>query len=99
MKSFPGGGLFLLDVHVPEQAHIKGTNAFVDFRKIKENQEKPPRDKNTEIVAYCLGGPMSVTAAEDLLDLGYTRVQYLERGTWVWKRAGFQVDPGLLGTF
>jgi hypothetical protein len=37
---------FLLDVHVPEQKHIPGTDAFIDYRTIKQHTDLLPRDKN-----------------------------------------------------
>ena len=77
---------FLLDVHIPEQAHIKGTDAFIDFRKIRQSTHKLPSDKETEIVVYCLGGGMSRAAAEDLLEMGYTNVYDLEGGVHAFNR-------------
>ena len=71
---------FLLDVHIPEQAHIAQTDAFIDFRKISQNTHKLPSDKETEIVVYCFGGGMSRAAAEDLLKLGYSNVSDLIGG-------------------
>jgi rhodanese-related sulfurtransferase len=73
---------FLLDVHIPEQKHIPGTDAFIDFRRIKPNADKLPADKNTVIVVYCLGDQMSRIAASDLIELGYTRVYDLLGGSW-----------------
>lgn len=72
---------FLLDVHIPEQNHIPGTDAFIDFRKIRQNTHKLPTDKNAKIVVYCLGGGMSRKAAFDLIELGYTQVYDLLGGT------------------
>ena len=77
---------FLLDVHVPEQKHIPGTDAFIDFRTIKQHTDLLPRDKNTKIVVYCLGDTMSRTAASDLVDLGYTQVYDLLGGTWAFRQ-------------
>ncbi|MFC1868188.1 rhodanese-like domain-containing protein [Thermodesulfobacteriota bacterium] len=71
---------FLLDVHIPEQVHIPGTDAFIDYRKIKENADKLPEDKNTKIVVYCRSGSMSHSAAYDLMKLGYTNVYDLSGG-------------------
>jgi len=71
---------FLLDVHIPEQTHIPGTDAFIDYRKIKQNSDKLPADKNTKIVVYCRSGSMSKSAADDLLDIGYTNVYDLDGG-------------------
>lgn len=76
---------FLLDVHVPEQQHIPGTDAFIDFRKIKANADKLPADKATRIVVYCVGGGMSRKAAYALLEMGYTRVHDLLGGTWAFR--------------
>jgi len=71
---------FLLDVHIPEQVHIPGTDAFIDYRKIKENADKLPGDKKTKIVVYCRSGSMSHRAAYDLMELGYTHVYDLSGG-------------------
>lgn len=77
---------FLLDVHVPEQKHIPGTDGFIDFRAIKQNADKLPEDRNTKIVVYCLGGQMSRKAAMDLIELGYTQVYDLLGGTWAFRQ-------------
>ena len=77
---------FLLDVHVPEQKHIPGTDAFIDYRTIKQHTDMLPRDKNTKIVVYCLGDTMSRSAASDLVDLGYTQVYDLLGGTWAFRQ-------------
>lgn len=82
----PHKDFFLLDVHVPEQNHIPGTDAFIDFRTIKEHTDLLPQDKNTKIVVYCLGDTMSRTAASDLVDLGYTQVYDLLGGTWAFRQ-------------
>jgi rhodanese-related sulfurtransferase len=77
---------FLLDVHVPEQPHIPGTDAFIDYRKIRQNRRQLPTDKGTRIVVYCQGGGMSLTAARELIGLGYTRVYDLAGGTLAYNR-------------
>jgi rhodanese-related sulfurtransferase len=71
---------FLLDVHIPEQTHITGTDAFIDYRKIRQNTDKLPADKGTTIVVYCRSGSMSRSATNDLIDMGYTNVYDLEGG-------------------
>ncbi len=81
-----GKDFFLLDVHIPEQAHITGTDAFIDFRRIRENAHRLPADKDTKIVVYCLSGGMSRKAAHDLIAMGYTRVYDLLGGTWAFRR-------------
>jgi rhodanese-related sulfurtransferase len=77
---------FLLDVHVPEQKHIPGKDAFIDYQTIKQHTDLLPRDKNTKIVVYCPGDTMSRSAASVLVDLGYTQVYDLLGGTWAFRQ-------------
>ncbi|MCL6096597.1 MAG: DUF1573 domain-containing protein [Patescibacteria group bacterium] len=72
--------VFLVDVHIPEQQHLDGTNLVVPYNKIKENLNKFPRDKNTEIIVYCRSGRMSTEAAKTLSQAGYTHVYNLVGG-------------------
>ena len=72
---------FLMDVHVPEQEHIPGTDAFVDYRDINKIVETIPSDKDAGIVIYCRSGNMSSQVAQELADLGYTNVYHLAGGT------------------
>lgn len=71
---------FLLDVHIPEQKHIPGTDDFIDYQKVKENADRLPQDKNDKIVVYCRSGSMSRSASQDLVDMGYKNVYDLEGG-------------------
>jgi rhodanese-related sulfurtransferase len=82
--------IYLLDVHIPEQPHIIGTDAFIPFNEIQNNIEKLPEDKNTEIVVYCRSGSMSETASEELIELGYTNVKNLSGGLNAWKAEGYE---------
>lgn len=81
---------FIIDVHTPEQTHIPGTDAFIDYTQIKNNQTKLPTDKNTPIIVYCRSGSMSSQASQDLIDIGYTQVYDLEGGTDSYKKSGSQ---------
>ena len=72
---------FILDVHIPEQAHIGGTDAFIPFNEISNNLDKLPEDKTTPILVYCRSGNMSITASDTLAGLGYLNVYNLEGGT------------------
>ena len=71
---------FLLDVHIPEQEHIPGTDAFIDYEALAENQDQLPEDKDAKIVVYCRSGSMSRAAVSDLAELGYTNIYDLEGG-------------------
>lgn len=76
---------FLLDVHIPEQKHIDGTDAFIPYNEIEKYIDKLPKHKDTKIVVYCRTGSMSSEASRTLLRLGYNNVYNLVGGIKVWK--------------
>jgi rhodanese-related sulfurtransferase len=80
---------FLVDVHIPEQQHIEGTDLFVPFDQIEQNQAKFPADKDTAIVVYCRSGNMSQESSQKLVELGYSRVYNLVGGIQAWNQAGY----------
>jgi rhodanese-related sulfurtransferase len=84
--------IFLVDVHTPEQQHIKGTDLFVPYNEIEKYQDKFPKDKNTAIYLYCEGGPMGNAAAKSLYKLGYRNLINLEGGANAWRKAGFDFE-------
>jgi rhodanese-related sulfurtransferase len=71
---------FVVDVHTPEQKHIEGTDAFIDYSQVKARLDEFPKDKNTEILVYCRSGSMSAEASQVLSDAGYTNVKNLIGG-------------------
>lgn len=81
--------IFLVDVHTPEQRHIKGTDVFIPYNEVEKYQDKLPKDINTPIYLYCEGGPMGNAAARTLHDLGYNNLTNLEGGAKAWGKAGF----------
>jgi rhodanese-related sulfurtransferase len=87
---------FVLDVHIPEQTHIPGTDAFIPYNQIKQNTEKLPADKSTPILVYCKTGSMSKTASDEIARLGYTNVFDLEGGIEAYKKTNSEVaiTPG-----
>lgn len=84
--------IFLIDVHIPEQKHIKGTDLFIPFDEIEKYKDKLPKDKNTAIYLYCKGGPMAEEAAKSLYDLGYHNLTNLEGGANAWNKAGLDLE-------
>ena len=85
--------IFLVEVHIPEQRHIKGTDLFVPFNEISKNLHKFPSDKGTEIYLYCEGSPMARSAARDLIEAGYQNLYNLEGGIIQWTVEGFPLEP------
>ncbi|MCK4843176.1 MAG: rhodanese-like domain-containing protein [Methylococcales bacterium] len=84
--------IFLVDVHIPRQKHIKGTDLFVPFNEIEEYKDKFPKDKNTVIYLYCASGPMGNAASRSLYDLGYRNLINLEGGAKAWRKSGFKFE-------
>ena len=84
--------IFLVDVHIPEQRHIPGTDLFIPYNKIEKHISKFPKDKNTEVYLYCEGGPMGNAAAKTLHDLGYQNLFNLKGGARAWRAAGYQFE-------
>lgn len=84
--------IFLVDVHTPEQRHIKGTDVFIPYNEVDKHLDQLPKDKNTPIYLYCEGGPMGNAAARTLNDLGYGNLINLDGGASAWKKAGFEFE-------
>jgi len=84
--------IVLIDVHTPEQQHIKGTDLFIPYNEIEKYQDKLPKDKNTAIYLYCQGGPMGNAAAKSLYELGYRNLYNLEGGANDWRKAGLDFE-------
>lgn len=81
----------LVNVHIPYEGEIEGTDVFVPFDKIADNLDKLPKDKNAKIVLYCQMGGMSAVASKRLAELGYTQVMDLTGGMIAWQASGRQI--------
>ena len=84
---------FLLDVHVPNEGSLAGTDARIPFTEVAVRQAELPADPDARIVVYCLSGRMSEIAANELVGLGYRNVVNLAGGMLAWQAAGYELVP------
>lgn len=81
----------LVNVHVPYEGEIEGTDLFIPYTEIEQQLASLPGDRSARIVLYCMTGSMSDTAARVLVRLGYTDVWNLDGGMVAWRDAGYQI--------
>jgi len=91
-RTLQNADIFLVDVHTPQQRHIKGTDIFIPYDDVAKHQDKLPQDKNTPIYLYCESGPMGNAAARSLYELGYRNLFNLEGGAKAWRKAGLAFE-------
>ncbi|OGP49152.1 MAG: hypothetical protein A2Y79_11145 [Deltaproteobacteria bacterium RBG_13_43_22] len=78
----------LINVHIPYEGELPGTDLFIPFNAMDQNKEKLPRQKDAKIVVYCRTGRMSDIAVEKLVRMGYTRVFHFQGGMREWEKKG-----------
>jgi len=83
---------FFVNVHIPYEGKINGTDSLIPFNEIAENLDKFPSDKRERIVLYCKSGPMSEFAAQELSRLGYSNVSHLVGGMIDWQKSGHAIN-------
>ncbi len=84
---------FFVNVHIPNEGEIPGTEAHIAFDQITQRLDEFPASKDAPIVIYCRSGSMSASAARDLVSEGFTNVYNLDGGFRSWIAAGYPFDP------
>jgi len=86
-----GKELALINVHVPRNGEITGTDVHITFRDV-DGIEAWLDDPDRLVVLYCRTGPMSAQASAALVDRGHTQVYDLTVGMVGWLNAGYTLD-------
>ena len=84
--------VYLVNVHVPDEGDIPGTDAKIPYTEIATRVDEVPTDGEPKLVLYCRSGDMSTEAAQDLVDVGVTGFYELEGGFIAWNDAGLPFD-------
>ena len=81
------GDPYLINVHVPYEGEIEGTDVHIPYDKIARHADLP-KDKKAELMIYCRSGNMSKIAARTLRAGGYEDIVDLRGGMKAWEAAG-----------
>lgn len=77
-----------INVHVPYEGDIAGTDLSVPFDQIEAQIGTLPTRRSTPLAVYCRTGRMSTIAATTLANLGYPDVVELAGGMQAWQQSG-----------
>jgi len=80
--------VYLVNVHVPYEGEIPGTDAFISYADIANKLNELPFDQQ-QVVIYCRSGNMSTEAAQAMLDAGAPPFYELGGGYYAWQDAGY----------
>ena len=87
------GDRVTINVHVPDQGSMPGTDLAVPFDQITARGSELPQDRSTPVAIYCMSGNMSAVAGQELTAIGYTDVVELRGGMQAWRAAARPLLP------
>ena len=76
----------VVNVHVPYDGEIEGTDLFLPYDRI--DAASLPSDRDIPLAVYCRSGSMSAEAVVTLAGLGYTNIVELDGGINAWRASG-----------
>lgn len=88
--------VYTLDVHVPEQRHVDGTDAFIPYDSIRDHRNLLP-DEDTPIALYCRSDGMSREVTAVLSELGYEEIHLLRGGIQAWNERDLPLSEHRFG--
>ena len=80
--------VYLVNVHVPYEGEIPGTDAFIPYTEIAARLGGLPFDTEP-VVIYCRSGVTSEQAAEAMVAAGAPAFYELQGGYTAWQAAGY----------
>jgi rhodanese-related sulfurtransferase len=92
-SSIAGNDVFVVNVHIPYEGEIDGTDALIPFDEIEDHATELPADKSAPLYIYCRSGRMSAEATPDLQRLGYINIIDLAGGMQAWETVGLLTCP------
>jgi len=96
LQATPDGGdkgFLLVNVHVPYEGSIPGTDAHLTYLDPDAIAAYVGGDLDRPVVVYCRSNYMSRVAGDALVAWGYRAVRYLDGGMNGWSAAGHPLDP------
>jgi phage shock protein E len=87
-----GEDVYLVNVHVPDEGDIPGTDATIAYTEIASRVDELPTGGDPKLVLYCRSGTMSTQAAQDLVDAGVSGFYELDGGFIAWNEAGLPFE-------
>ena len=85
--------VYLVNVHVPDEGNIPGTDASIPYTEIASRLDELPFAKRS-VVIYCRSGNMSTEAAQAMIGAGAPPFAELGGGFNAWQEAGFPFEQG-----
>ncbi len=79
----------LVNVHIPYAGEITGTDAHLPYNDVDAIEGHLKHESGAKTVLYCLTGPMSKIAGDELVKRGYCRVYDMPAGLYQWQQLGY----------